>query len=147
MRRTGDAPLIAALLKAGSDVALAHPDGETPLMAASRTGHVDAVRLLLEAHANVNAADSYQQETALMWGAAEGHVDVVNALLNAGAASDHKAHVTASEDRKHGDHPTGGFTALMFAARNGREEVASALVKGGADCELTNGDGATAMMV
>jgi ankyrin repeat protein len=145
--RSGDAPLIAALLKAGADVALAHPDGETPLMAASRTGHVDAVRLLLEARANVNAADSYQQETALMWAAAEGHVDVVNSLLNACVDPNRKAHVTGIEERKHGDHATGGFTALMFAARNGHEGVASALIKGGADCELTNGDGLSATMV
>jgi ankyrin repeat protein len=145
--RSGDAPLIAALLKAGADVALSHSDGETPLMAASRTGHVDAVRLLIEAHSNVNAADAYQQETALMWAASEGHVDVVNALLNAGADPNRKAHVTGIEERKHGDHATGGFTALMFAARNGHEGVASALIKGGADCELTNGDGLTATMV
>jgi ankyrin repeat protein len=145
--RSGDAPLVAALLKAGADVAVTHPDGETPLMAASRTGHVDAVRLLIEARANVNVADSYQQETALMWAAAEGHVDVVKALLEAGADPNRKAYVTTIEDRKHGDHPTGGFTALMFAARDGHEDVISALIKGGADPKLTNGDGLTATMV
>src|SRR5262245_35175250 len=42
--RTGDTPIIAELLKAGADVRRAvHPDGETPLMAAARTGRVDAV--------------------------------------------------------------------------------------------------------
>ena len=116
-------------------------------MAASRTGRVDAVRLLLEAGANVNAADAYQQQTALMWAAAEGHADVVKALLEAGADPNRKAHVNAMEERKHADHATGGFTALMFAVRNGHEEVARALIKGGADPKLTNGDGATAMMV
>ncbi len=147
--RSGDAPLIAALLKAGADLAVTHPDGETPLMAASRTGHLDAVRLLLDAgaNANVNAADSYQQETALMWAAAEGHGDVATALLKAGADPNRKAHVTAIDERKHGDHATGGFTALMFAARNGHTDVASALIKGGADPKLTNGDGLTATMV
>ena len=145
--RSGDAPLIAALLKADADVAVTHPDGETPLMAASRTGRVDAVRLLLDAGANVNAADTYQQETALMWAATEGHVDVVKTLLGAGADPNRKAHVTALEERKHADHATGGFTALMFAARNGHEDVAKVLIKGGADPKLTNGDGATAMIV
>ncbi len=145
--RAGDATLIAALLKAGADMAVAHPDGETPLMAASRTGHLDAVRLLIETRANVNAADSYQQETAIMWASAEGHADVVKALLAAGADPNRKAHINSIEDRKHGDHPTGGFTALMFAARNGHEDVASALIKGGADPKATNGDGLTATMV
>jgi ankyrin repeat protein len=145
--RSGDAALIAALLKAGADPAAAHPDGETPLMAASRTGQMDAVTLLLEAGVNVNATDAYQQETALMWAAAEGHLDVVKTLLAAGADPNRKAHVTGIDERKHGDHPTGGFTALMFAARNGYDDVAHALVKGGADPKLTNGDGLTATMV
>ena len=145
--RSGDAPLIAALLKAGADPALTHPDGETPLMAASRTGHLDAVQLLLSAGANVNAADSYQQQTALMWAASEGHADVIKALLGAGADPNRKAHVTGIEERKHGDHPSGGFTALMFASRNGYEDAAAALIKGGADPKLTNGDGLTATMI
>jgi uncharacterized protein len=144
---SGDAPLIAALLKAGADPAATHPDGATPLMAAARTGRVDAVRLLLEAGVNVNAAEAYQQETALMWAATEGHVDVVKALLGAGADPNRKGRVTGLDERKHADHPTGGFTALMFAVRNGHDEVAKALIKGGADPNLTNGDGATAMMV
>jgi len=145
--RTGDAALIGILLKAGADVAAAHPDGETPLMAASRTGHMDAVKLLLEAGANANTADAYQQETPLMWAAAEGHVDVVKTLLAAGADANRKAHVTGIDERKHGDHPTGGFTALMFAARNGHEETVTALMKNGADPKATNGDGLTATMV
>ena len=145
--RAGDAAMIGMLVKAGADVALAHPDGETALMAASRTGHLDAVSLLIEGGANVNAADSYQQETPLMWAAAEGHVDVVNALLKAGADPNAKAHVSGLEDRKHGDYPSGGFTALMFATRNGRADVATALMKGGADPKLTNADGLTASMV
>jgi len=145
--RAGDAALIAALLKAGADAAATHPDGETPLMAASRTGSMEAVKLLLETGANVNAADSFQQETALMWAAAEGHADVIQALLAANADPNRKARVTTIEERKHGDHPTGGFTALMFAARNGHADAAAALMKGASDAKLANGDGLTAPMV
>jgi ankyrin repeat protein len=135
------------LLKAGADPSLAHPEGETPLMAASRSGHVDAVRLLLARKVDVNAADKYQEETALMWAAAEGHGEVVSALLDAGADPNRKAHVNSLTDRKNADHPTGGFTALMWAARNGEEDVVKRLVKGGADMNLKNGDGATAAML
>ena len=145
--RSGDAALIGMLIKAGADVAAAHPDGETPLMAASRTGRMDAVKLLLETGANANVADAYQQETALMWAAAEGHAAVVNELLKAGADPNRQAHINGIEERKHGDHPTGGFTALMFATRNGYGDVVEALIKGGADPKLTNGDGLTATMV
>ena len=145
--RTGDATLIGMLIKAGADIAAAHPDGETALMAASRTGHLDAVKLLVEAGANANVADAYQQETPLMWAAAEGHVAVVNELLKAGADPNRAAHINGIEERKHGDHPTGGFTALHFATRNGHDDVVAALIKGGADPKLANGDGLTASMV
>jgi uncharacterized protein len=145
--RSGDATLIGMLIKAGADVAATHPDGETPLMAASRTGHIDSVKLLIESGANANVADSYQQETPLMWAAAEGHVAVVNELLKAGADPNRQAHINGIDERKHGDHPTGGFTALHFAVRNGYDDVAAALIKGGADPKLTNGDGLTPSMV
>src|SRR5690606_28762906 len=45
------------------------------------------------------------------------------------------------------DYPTGGFTALMWAARNGDEAIVRRLVAAGADLDLVNGDGATAMMI
>ena len=145
--RSGDATLIGMLIKAGADIGMTHPDGETPLMAAARTGHVDAVNVLVEGGANANVADAFQQETPLMWAAAEGHLDVVNILLKSGADADRKAHISGIDDRKHGDYPTGGFTALMFATRNGYDDVAAALIKGGADPKVTNGDGLTASMV
>jgi ankyrin repeat protein len=144
--RSGDTPLIDLLLKAGAKASLAHPDGETALMAASRTGRADAVRLLIEAGSNVNAA-TYQQETALMWAAAEGHTDVVKALLDAKADPNRKARVTTIDERKHADHPTGGFTALMYAVRNGHEAVARLLAQRNADLNLTNGDSVTALII
>jgi ankyrin repeat protein len=145
--RTGADEVVQALLRAGADPALAHPEGETPLMAAAFAGSLPTVRLLLEANADVNAVDSYQRQTALMRAAAEGHADVIQALLDAKADPNKKAHVTGLEERKHGDHPTGGFTALMFAARNGHESAIRTLIKGGADPKLTNGDGATATII
>jgi ankyrin repeat protein len=145
--RSGAAPVVQALLRAGADAKRAHPEGETPLMAAAYAGSNDAVRLLLEAGADVNAADSYQKQTALMSAAAEGHVEVVKTLLNAHADPNLKAAITTLEERKHADHPSGGFTALMFAARNGHEDVVKALVAGGADPKLANGDGATASVI
>ena len=42
--RTGDAAMVDLLLQAGANPARAHPEGETPLMAAARSGSVPAVR-------------------------------------------------------------------------------------------------------
>ena len=68
------------LLLAAADANAAGPDGETVLMLASRTGKPDAVRLLLEAGARVNAKESWQGETAVMWAAAENHAEAVTLL-------------------------------------------------------------------
>src|SRR4030095_10352459 len=39
------------------------------------------------------------------------------------------------------------FTALMYAVRNGHEAVARTLAQRGADLNVTNGDGVTALIV
>jgi len=145
--RTGDAAVMKVLLKGGANVELAHPDGETPLMAAARVGRLEAVQLLLEHGADPNVQDLFQLQTALMRAAVEGHTAVIDTLLTAGGNPNLKARVTALTERKNADHPTGGFTALMWAARNGYEDAVRRLAAGGADLNLTNGDGATATMI
>ena len=75
------------------------PAGETPLMAAARSGSVPAVTLLLDRTVDVNAADTFQKTTALMWAAVEGHADVVDLLLKAGADPNRQAHVTSLTER------------------------------------------------
>jgi cytohesin len=146
--RTGDVPMMDLLLRSGADAKLRHSEGETPLMAAARTGKIEAVRLLLQQGVNVNDADGFQRQTPLMWAAADGHTEVVRALLEAGALPNLKAHITTLQERSHADHPTGGFTALMFAARNGHVEAVRELLQNPqTNPSLTNGDGATALMI
>ncbi|HVG72742.1 MAG TPA: ankyrin repeat domain-containing protein [Vicinamibacterales bacterium] len=145
--RTGNAQMVDLLLRAGASPSLAHPEGETPLMAAAGSGSVAAVRALLARGANVNATDKFQTATALMWAAAEGHIEVAGLLLEAGADPNKQAAITSLTQRKNADHPTGGFTALMWAARNGSETMVRRLATGGANLNLKNGDGASAMMI
>jgi uncharacterized protein len=58
--------------------------GDTALMWAAVAGHVDVVRLLIEAGADVRAVDD-EGVTALQLARANGHTEVANALLAAGA--------------------------------------------------------------
>src|SRR3954471_13487391 len=58
---SGNAAMIEALLNAGaSPKTLTSENGETVLMTASRAGNVDAVRLLLDRGADVNAKETYK---------------------------------------------------------------------------------------
>ena len=63
----------------------ANPGGETALMTAARTGKIDAVTLLLDRGANVNAKDTAHAQTALMWAVIENHAEMVKFLLAHGA--------------------------------------------------------------
>ena len=63
---------IEALLKAGADANEQLPLGETPLMIAARTGNVEAMKVLLDRGADVNAKETLRGTTPLMWAADEG---------------------------------------------------------------------------
>ncbi len=77
--------MISALLKAGADANEKLPLGRSPLMIASRTGKVEAIRVLLEAGAEVNAKETLRGTTPLMWAADEGHAPAVKVLIEHGA--------------------------------------------------------------
>src|SRR5438045_5390865 len=82
--------------------------GQTPLSWAADKGHVDVVKLLLNANANIEAADKYVR-TPLSWAAEKGHVDVVKLLLNA------NANIEATDNEY-------GRTPLTWAAWNGNAD-------------------------
>ena len=77
--------MIEKLLKAGGDPNQLGPEGETPLMLVARTGNLDAIRLLLEHHADVNAKDKLRGTTALMWATEQVHPEAVKLLVEHGA--------------------------------------------------------------
>lgn len=89
------------LIKAGADIELG---ASTPLMEAAQEGHVELVKYLLEAGADVNAQTG-TGDTALTFCCENGHTDVADILLKYNAELDHESE--------------GGRTALMKAARTG----------------------------
>jgi ankyrin repeat protein len=83
--RNGNASMIATLLKGGADAKAATSTGATPLMMAAASGYADAVNVLLDHGADVDAKESAMEQTALMFAAASNRVDAMKALLQRGA--------------------------------------------------------------
>ncbi|HEX8031973.1 MAG TPA: ankyrin repeat domain-containing protein [Vicinamibacterales bacterium] len=81
----GHGKVIAALLKAGADLKAGTPNGTTPLMVAAASGEVDAVRVLIDGGADVNAKDGVRLQTPLMYAAASNRAAVIELLASKGA--------------------------------------------------------------
>ncbi len=81
----GSALMLDRLLKAGANPNETGPQGETPLMLASRAGNLDAMKVLLEHKADVNAKEELRGTTPLMWASSESHPEAVKLLIEHGA--------------------------------------------------------------
>jgi len=96
---------------------LSQQELDDKLVTASWNDHVDVVKLLLKAGANIDVKSKYGW-TALMHASYNGHVDVIRLLLEAGADVEAKSNA--------------GMTALMHASFNGHVSVVKLLKKYGA---------------
>ena len=132
----GDTAALKAQLAAGASPDWADTEsGETPLMAACKRGHLDAVRALIGAGANVNATDA-NGWTPVFKAAYNPELDcgfapVVQALVDAGA--DVNARIFY------------GLSPLMLAAGAGEAGVCEVLLNAGAEVKATNDGGRTAL--
>ena len=81
----GHGSVIQAIIKAGGDVKAGMPNGTTPLMVAAASGEVEAVRVLIENRADVNAKDGVRAQTPLMYAAASNRPAVIELLAAKGA--------------------------------------------------------------
>ena len=88
----------------------------TPLYTASHRGHLEVVRLLLEAKADKHKGDAFGR-SPLHMASLKGHLEIVRLLLEAMA------------DKEKADRS--GATAMKMASTYGRIEVVQLLVKGG----------------
>jgi ankyrin repeat protein len=148
----GSAVLVEALLKAGADANTAMPQGETVLMAAARAGNPGAVQALLARGADVNAKEDGLGETALMWAAAENRAEAARLLIAHGAPVNLRSTELTYEKDRFGLEgvltilPRGNWTPLMYAARQGAVDAARVLAEAGADLNLTDFEGTTALV-
>ncbi|XGW14376.1 hypothetical protein V3C99_000578 [Haemonchus contortus] len=106
------------------DVNHRNVNGQTALHYAASKNHREIVHLLLEAGAELNAADKYGA-TPLHRAASQGHDKIVHMLL-----ARPKIHVDPRDSE--------GNTPLFVACEEGREDAAIALVRKGADLTLRN---------
>lgn len=103
------------LIKAGGDLELGCT---TPLIEAAQEGHLELVKYMIKAEANVNA-QTQTGDTALTYACENGHTDVAEVLLDAGAELEHESE--------------GGRTPLMKAARAGHLCTVQFLISKGAN--------------
>jgi uncharacterized protein len=161
----GNGMLLKSLFAGGADLPSAdsaQPEGQTLLMHASRAGSVEAIRLLVERGADVNARERRTGTTALMWAAIDDRAAAISALLAAGAEIDARSALThyphtppavVGDPLEEGASyvgqtvlPKGGWTASMYAARQGALGAIRMLAESGADLDITDPDGSSALM-
>ncbi|KAJ3445398.1 ankyrin repeat and socs box protein [Anaeramoeba flamelloides] len=96
--------------------------GETALMKASESGHLEVVRLLLKKGANL-AIEDRNGETAFLKACRNGHLEVVQELLRNGADAN---------DKNYGDN------TVLLASENGFYEIVEELVENGVELDCEN---------
>jgi len=132
----GDMEALRLLLSTEEGKALVNSQAEagmTPLMFAATNGHMDIIKALVDAGADVNAAD-HDQWSALWALADQGDAQAFQQLVEMGAT-------IKGED-------TSGNTILHVAALAGAAEIVKSILQSGqVDKEATNDAGLTAKQI
>ncbi|CRK10105.1 hypothetical protein BN1723_010350 [Verticillium longisporum] len=103
----------------GTDINAQGGDYDEALQAASASGHIEVIRLLLEKGADVDARGSDNDSNALQLASINGHIEVIRLLLEKGA----------DINARGGDYND----ALQAASASGHIEVIRLLLEKGAD--------------
>ena len=125
-------PSVFNLIQAGADVNVQNEQGMRALMMASQDGNVELVVELIEAGANMDTK-SYCGDAALIYATKEEKIYCVQKLIELGANVNIQGEY--------------GRTALMraFHVVNGSGKFIEALLEGGANPDIMDNDGMTAL--
>ena len=129
----GDAAAVAKFLREGDDPNERDQDlGFPALVGAAMYGHTGVIKALLEAHADVDAANN-DGRRALHSAAKCGHPDAIKALL--------EAHPDVNAAAKFGNR------ALHEAAMKGHDDIALLLLDAGAEVDPRNAKNSTPLLL
>jgi ankyrin repeat protein len=149
---TGNPILAEMLLKAGANPNATLGEGETILMTAAQTGNPETIKALVSYGANVNATEKWQGQTPLMYAAIQNHAAAVRLLAEVGADVNARSKPLVFPEFNFKTagmiyvvQPVGSWTPLMYAARDGAIDAVKALADMGADLNLVDPDGTTAL--
>jgi ankyrin repeat protein len=133
----GDINAVRRLLDEGAEVDERFPvvngfnDAHTPLLVASRDGHTEIARMLLQAGADVNASEPTFGAVPLHKSVYNGHVELTRLIANwPGVDVDFQG-------------ATNGYTPLHDALWHGYEECSRIVIDAGAALDLVGHDGKT----
>ena len=127
----GDTEAVGKLIEAGLPLESVDAQGATALIRACGLGHLGIVQQLLGAGANTEFAAAATGATALSAAVSARRDEIVGVLIGRGIDVDHRL--------------PGGGTALMIAAALGFPEITERLLKAGANPNLADEKGTTAL--
>ena len=107
--------------------------GNTALTIAVQSGSYEAVNMLLQLGASIDACDSLENNTALMWATIGNRLDLVNLLLEGDAWTESKNNT--------------GTTALHLAIHHGHRAILDALLERHASLITRANDGKNALEI
>jgi len=125
----GNLKSVRDLIDAGVNVDAQDEQKRTALMLASKNGHLDIVKTLVNAGAALNLQGNeggYGGNTALMYACRHSHLEVVKILISAGA------NLNLQGDQW----DCKGYTALIYATYDGCQKIVKALVDAGANVNI-----------
>jgi ankyrin len=164
--RGGQIDTIRQYIEKGVDINQAFEQGITPLHVAVINNQEAIVTLLINAGAQIQAADETTGATPLHLAAAYGRENIMKLLLNKGADKDCamkfgltplllaaqfgqsqvvQVLIEKKTNINHTDEE--GFSALHFAAQNGNEVIARLLINHGANPGLPDRNNATPLQI